>query len=67
MTKPTVIRFEATNIEADLVEDIGLLTMDTPEGRIAVWMKRDVLETLYVRMRIALELADPHVPPQTKT
>ena len=54
MPEPTVIRFEATEIEADLTGDIGILLMKTQEGRVAVHMHRCVFAALCEQMRHAL-------------
>jgi hypothetical protein len=35
MIDPTTIRFEATDIQADITGDLAFLTMETKEGRIA--------------------------------
>jgi hypothetical protein len=55
MPEPTVIRFEATEALADLLDDqTAMLTMQTKEGRIAVWMKRPVFVSLFREMQHAL-------------
>jgi hypothetical protein len=65
MTEPTVIRFEATEIEPALSGDLGFLTMQTREGKIVVWMRRPVFEHLAEQMRNVL-VADIHNDPSHK-
>lgn len=59
MTKPTVIRFEATDIDPTVSDDLGLLVMETvDDGRIAIHMQRSVFVALFEQMRVALEQSD---------
>ena len=52
MTEPTVIRFEATDIDPDLTDDHALLVMETAEnGRVAIHMQRTVFVALFERMQ----------------
>lgn len=54
--QPTEIRFDATNFEADADQEIGLLVMETEkQGHVAIHMRRAVFDTLFERMRLALE------------
>lgn len=56
MDEPTRLRFEATDIDADLLNGIAVLTMETAkDGRVAVCMSRDVFARLSVRIQHALE------------
>ena len=52
MIEPTVIRAEATEMVADLLDDQqALITMQTKEGRIAVYMDRSVFVDLFYEMQ----------------
>ena len=60
MAKPTVIRFEATDIDPSVSESLAILVMETVEdGRIAIHMRRPVFVALFERMRVALEQSEP--------
>jgi hypothetical protein len=66
MPVPTVIRFEATEVEADLLSGgVALLTMQTKEGRIAVHMTRPVFVGQFREMQHALD-QEPE-PDQTRS
>jgi hypothetical protein len=60
MIEPTVIRFEATEITADVLDGVALLTMQTvKDGRVAVHMQRDVLVALAAEIRHAPDEGQP--------
>ena len=61
MAEPTVIRFEAIDIEPALFDETALLMMETVAGRVAVHMQRHVFVALFEQMRIALGPEAPHV------
>ena len=62
MTEPTVLRFEATKICADVFDETAILTMQTVrDGRVAVRMQRDVLLDLAAEIRHALNEEQPPV------
>lgn len=61
MTEPTVIRFEAIDIEPALFDETALLMIEAAEGRIAIHMQRHVFVALFEQMRIALGPEAPHV------
>ena len=66
MTEPTLISFEATDIDADVDSEIGLLAMETAkDGRVAIHMQRAVFVALFVRMRKALEQSTALAPDQS--
>jgi hypothetical protein len=55
MTEPTIIRYEATKILPDILSgDLAMLTVQTKEGRIAVYMNRTVFADLFREMQHAL-------------
>lgn len=58
MTEPTTIRFEATDLDAEIAGELGLLMVDTLlEGRVVVHAPTVVFERLFERLRVALEQA----------
>ena len=65
MPAPTVIRFEATEIEPSLMNGHAMLIMTTKEGRIGVVMQRPVFDALFVQMRHALVQGTHDDPPPT--
>lgn len=67
MTEPTVIRAEATEVVADLLDDQrAMLTMQTDEGRFAVYMPRSVFVDLFREMQHLLGQVPAPNQPQAK-
>lgn len=66
MIESTVIRFEASDIEPAIDDDLGLLVMQTTQdGRVAIHMRRDVFVSLFERMQIALGDKASRATPQS--
>jgi len=60
MTKPTAIRFEATEITVDVFDGTALLTIQTVlSGRVVVHMQRAVLVDLAAGMQHVLGEEQP--------
>ena len=55
MTDATTTRFEATAIVSAIGEECAFLTMQTDQGRIAVYMQWPVFEALFQQMKYALD------------
>ena len=55
MTDPVELKYEAANITPQIADDLAILLMETEKGRVAVSMRRSVLEGLYAELRQALE------------
>lgn len=67
MIEPTVIRAEASEVVAELLDDQrAMLTMQTDEGRFAVYMPRTVFVSLFREMQHLLDQGPGANPPQTK-
>lgn len=65
MIEPTVIRFEATDVDPTVSDEFALLAMDTvSDGRVAVQMRRSVFVALFERMQQALKQSTEPSPDQ---
>jgi hypothetical protein len=66
MPEHTVIRAEATEALADILSpDRAMVTMQTKEGRFAIYMSLDVFAALFREMQHVLDEASGSTPSQT--
>ena len=66
MIEPTVIRAEATEAVADILSpDRAMVTMQTKEGRFAIYMSLDVFTALFREMQRVLDQASNSTPSPT--
>jgi hypothetical protein len=63
VTEANVIRFEANQIEPDMLGEIGMLLVDSGTiGRVTIWMQRAVFERLFSQMQNVLEKRKINAP-----